>query len=128
MEAIQQRLEVISLKWLSEMVSIALQPGVGAVGGRLWYPNNTLQHGEMILEIGRGWTRSQMIPEGLPGYVGRLSLMSGFTAITGACLVVNKGLYEKVGGLNESDLQIASDDVDFCLRLREEGYRNVWTP
>jgi GT2 family glycosyltransferase len=62
------------------------------------------------------------------GYSGRASLISGFTAITGACLIVRKGLYEGAGGLNEADLQIACNDVDFCLRLREKGYRNVWTP
>jgi glycosyltransferase involved in cell wall biosynthesis len=122
-------LEVISPDWLSEMVSIALQPGVGAVGARLWYPNSTLQHGGVILGIG-GWAghSHKGFQKGHPGYVGRASLISGFTAITGACLIVRKGLYEEAGGLNEADLQIACNDVDFCLRLREKGYRNVWTP
>jgi glycosyltransferase involved in cell wall biosynthesis len=122
-------LEVISPGWLSEMVSIALQPNVGAVGARLWYPNETLQHGGVILGIG-GWAghAHKGFPKGHPGFAGRMSLISGFTAVTGACLIVRKDLYEKLGGLNESDLSVACNDVDFCLRLREAGYRNVWTP
>ena len=122
-------LEVISPEWLSEMVSIALQPGVGAVGARLWYPNETLQHGGVIVGIG-GWAghAHKGFPKGSLGYVARMALISEFTAVTGACLVVRKKLYEQLGGLNESDLQIACNDVDFCLRLREVGYRNVWTP
>lgn len=121
--------EVISPDWLSEMVSIALQQGVGAVGARLWYFNNTLQHGGITLGIG-GWAghAHKGFPKGHPGYVGRMSLISGFTAVTGACLIVRKELYEKIGGLNESDTKIACNDVDFCLRVREAGYRNVWTP
>lgn len=122
-------LEVISPEWLSEMVSIALQTGVGAVGAKLWYPNNTLQHGGVILGIG-GWAghAHRRLPRGHLGYAARMSLVSGFTAVTGACLVAHKGLYENVGGLNESDLQLACNDVDFCLRLSEAGYRIVWTP
>ena len=54
--------------------------------------------------------------------------MSEFSAVTAACFIVKKELYEKVGGLNEIDLQVACNDIDFCLRVRELGYRNVWTP
>lgn len=122
-------MEIISQDWLSEMVSIALQPQVGAVGARLWYPNDTLQHGGVILGIG-GWAghAHKGFPHGHPGYAGRMSLISGFSAVTGACLVVRKELYEELGGLNEPDLQTACNDVDFCLRVRGAGYRNVWTP
>ena len=122
-------LEVISPEWLSEMVSLAVQPGIGAVGASLWYPNDTLQHGGVILGIG-GWAghAHRGFAKGCHGYFGRMSLVSEFSAVTGACLVVRKQLYEQVGGLNESDLPIACNDVDFCLRLREQGFRNVWTP
>ena len=122
-------LEVISPNWLSEMVSIALQPKVGAVGARLWYPNETLQHGGVIVGIG-GWAghSHKGYSKGHNGYVGRMSLISGFTAVTGACLIVNKMIFEQVGGLNETELKIACNDVDLCLRLVEAGYRNVWTP
>lgn len=122
-------LEVISPDWLSEMVSIALQPGVGAVGGRLWYPNNTLQHGGVILGLGGVAGHSHKhLPRHQYGYVGRASYIQSFSAVTAACLVIRKAIYEEVGGLNETDLQVAFNDVDFCLRVGESGYRNVWTP
>jgi glycosyltransferase involved in cell wall biosynthesis/SAM-dependent methyltransferase len=122
-------LEVISPEWLSEMVSIALQPRVGAVGARLWYPNETLQHGGVILGIGGSAGHSHKhIARHQYGYVGRASLIQSFSAVTAACLVIRKAIYEEVQGLNETDLQVAFNDVDFCLRVREAGYRNVWTP
>ena len=62
------------------------------------------------------------------GYFGRAKLIQSFSAVTGACLVVEKSIYEQVGGLNEEDLQVACNDVDFCLRVKQIGYRNVWTP
>lgn len=122
-------LEVISPDWLTEMVSHALRPDIGAVGACLWYPNKTLQHGGVIMGIG-GWAghAHKGFPRGHSGYVGRMALLSNFTAVTGACLVTRKQLYEELGGLNESDLQVACNDVDFCLRLNEAGYRNIWTP
>jgi glycosyltransferase involved in cell wall biosynthesis len=122
-------LEVISPDWLSEMVSVALQPGVGAVGASLWYPNKTLQHGGVILGLGGVAGHSHKgFAKGSPGYCFRMSLISGFSAVTGACLIIRKRLFEELGGLNETDLKIAFNDVDFCIRLREAGYRNVWTP
>lgn len=122
-------LEVISPDWLTEMVSLALQPGVGAVGARLLYPNNTIQHGGIILGIG-GWAghAHKGLPRGSLGYSARASLIQGFSALTGACLVIRKQTYEKLGGLNETELQVACNDVEFCLRLRDAGFRNVWTP
>jgi glycosyltransferase involved in cell wall biosynthesis len=122
-------LEVISPDWLSEMVSIALQPGVGAVGARLWYPNNKLQHGGVILGLGGVAGHShKLLPRNQNGYAYRASIIQTFSAVTAACLVIRKEIYEKVGGLNETYLQVAFNDVDFCLRVREAGYRNVWTP
>jgi len=121
--------EVISSGWLSEMVSIASQPGVGAVGARLWYPNETLQHGGVILGIGGVAGHSHKhLPRQNPGYWGRASLAQSFSAVTAACMVIRKEIYEKVGGLDELNLPVALNDVDFCLRVREAGYRNVWTP
>lgn len=122
-------LEVISPGWLSEMVGLALQPGVGAVGARLWYPDDSLQHGGLILGIlGIAGNAHKHMPRGHHGYFGRADLTQGLSAVTAACLVIRKIIYEKVGGLNEVDLQVAYNDVDFCLRVREAGYRNVWTP
>ena len=120
---------VISPEWLNEMVSLAIQPDIGAVGARLWYPNDTLQHGGIFLgTAGLALNSHKGFPQGCHGYFGRMSLISAFSAVTGACLVIQKSIYEAVGGLNETDLPVAYNDVDFCLRVREAGYRNVWTP
>jgi O-antigen biosynthesis protein len=122
-------IEVISPDWLDELVSHALRPGVGAVGARLWFPDDTLQHGGVVLGLGgvaghvhMGIGRDQL------GYHGRAALTQSLSAVTAACLVVKKSIFESVGGLNEQDLAVAFNDVDFCLRVLEAGYRNVWTP
>lgn len=122
-------IEVISPNWLSEMVSLALQPDVGAVGAKLWYPNDTLQHGGVILGL-RGVAGHSFAGtgKGASGYFGRCVLRQSYSAVTAACLLVRKALYHEVGGLNETDLTVAFNDVDFCLKLREKGYVNVWTP
>ncbi|MGJ7582378.1 glycosyltransferase [Variovorax sp. RHLX14] len=122
-------IEVISPEWLSEMVSIALQPGVGAVGAKLWYPDDTLQHGGVVLGMGGVASHAhKTLPKGQLGYFGRADLIQSFSAVTAACLVVRKEHYEAVGGLDEDHLKVAFNDIDFCLRLREAGLRNVWTP
>ena len=125
---INNDIEVITPEWLSEMVSIAIQPGVGAVGARLWYPNMTLQHGGIVLVGGVAGHAHKYLPSGDPGYFARATLLQSFSAVTGACLLVQKDRYQAVHGLNETDLKVAFNDVDFCLRLREAGLRNVWTP
>ena len=122
-------LEVISPEWLSEMVSIALQPDTGAVGARLWYPNDTLQHGGVIIGLGGVAAHSHKhLPRNEYGYFCRARLTQNFSAVTAACLVIRRFIFDEVGGLNESDLQIAFNDVDFCLRVQEAGYSNIWTP
>ncbi|RYF84122.1 MAG: glycosyltransferase family 2 protein [Comamonadaceae bacterium] len=122
-------IEVLTPGWLEEMVSLALQPGVGAVGARLWYPNRTLQHGGVLLGPGGLAVHANKgLPRGLNGYAGRAALIQTFSAVTAACLVVRKSVYEKAGGLDEAHLAVAYNDVDFCLRLRTLGLRNVWTP
>lgn len=126
---INNDIEVISEDWLGEMTSLALQPGVGAVGARLWYPDRTLQHGGVLLGVGgvANHAHRQRV-QGDAGYFGRAQLIQGFSAVTAACLVVRKAHYQSVGGLNERDLKVAFNDVDFCLRLGQAGLRNVWTP
>ncbi|MDM0081949.1 glycosyltransferase family 2 protein [Variovorax sp. J31P179] len=122
-------IEVISPDWLSEMVSIALQPGVGAVGARLWYPDMRLQHGGIILGIGGIAGHShKRLQSGDAGHFQRAVVVQSLAAVTAACMVVRKDIYRSVGGLDEEHLQVAYNDVDFCLRVREAGYRNVWTP
>ncbi len=121
-------IEVITPNWLSEMVAHALRPGVGAVGARLWYPDMKLQHAGIVLAGGVARHVHKFLPAGESGFNDRAVLTQNFSAITGACMVVKKSLFESVGGFNEIELAIGFNDVDFCLRLVEAGYRNVWTP
>jgi len=126
---INNDIEVISPEWLSEMVSLAMQPGVGAVGAKLWYPDKTIQHAGVVLGVGGVASHAHKgNSEGDNGYFGRAHLIQSFSAVTAACLVIKKDRYLAVNGLDEENLKVAFNDVDFCLRLREAGYRNVWTP
>ena len=121
-------IEISDGDWLGEMVSFAVQPEIGAVGARLWYPDGRLQHGGVIIGIGGVADHAhKFLAKGQPGYFGRAVLHQSFSAVTGACLVIRKEIYEEVSGLDEQ-LSVAFNDVDFCLRVREAGYRNVWTP
>ncbi|WP_318495625.1 glycosyltransferase [Photobacterium leiognathi] len=121
-------IEVITPDWLTEMASYAIQPQNGAVGSRLWYPDDTLQHGGVIMVCGVAGHAHKHLPKGQPGYATRALLSQNFSAVTAACLVVRKDVFEQVGGLNEKDLTVAFNDVDFCLKVQEAGYLNVWTP
>lgn len=120
--------EVISSDWLTEMVSFAGQDEVGCVGAKLYYTNRTIQHGGIILGVGgvAGHAHKYFSPNEL-GYFGRLKVVQNFSAVTGACLAVRKSVFFEVGGLDEA-LAVAFNDVDFCLKVRDAGYRNVWTP
>ncbi len=121
--------EVIYPDWLQALLEHSQRPEVGAVGAKLYYPNNTIQHAGVILGIGgaaghshKGFDRND------PGYFNRLEAIQNVSAVTGACLMVKKTLYQALDGLDEENLPIALNDVDFCLRLREWGYLNVFTP
>ena len=121
-------LEVINGDWLGEMLSHVLRPGVGAVGARLWYPDGILQHGGVILGFGgvaghiHGGTRAD------EGFFSRKQLIQDFSAVTAACMMVRRDVYLELNGLNEERLAVVFNDVDFCLRLSQAGYRIVWTP
>jgi GT2 family glycosyltransferase len=122
-------IEVIHADWLSEMVALAAQARAGAVGARLLFPDGTVQHGGIILGVlgvAAHLHRSQ--PADAPGYFGRLQLSQELSAVTAACLVVRRQVFDEVGGFNEQDLAVAFNDVDLCLRIREAGYVNLWTP
>jgi glycosyltransferase involved in cell wall biosynthesis len=126
---INNDIEVISAEWLTEMVSHACRPDVGAVGARLWYSDDTLQHGGVILGMGGiGCHAHKGLAKDNPGYMGRAACLQSFSAVTAACLLVKKSIYESIGGLNEVELQVAFNDVDFCLRIRQAGFKNIWTP
>ncbi|MAZ66507.1 MAG: family 2 glycosyl transferase [Kangiellaceae bacterium] len=121
--------EVISPDWLSEMVSHACRREVGCVGAKLYYSDGRIQHAGVVLGIGKVAGHShKFFPKNAPGYFMRLRLVQNYSAVTGAALVVRKSVYEEVGGLNETSLTVAFNDVDFCLRVRERGYQNIWTP
>lgn len=121
--------EVITPDWLTEMVSHALRPGIGAVGAKLLYANGTVQHAGVIIGIGgvAGHAHKHIKDED-HGYCHRAVLVQNLSAVTGAALVVKKSIYEEVGGLNERDLVVALNDIDFCLKIRAAGYQNVYTP
>ena len=121
-------IEAIDAGWLTEMVSHACRPGVGAVGAMLYYPDRTIQHAGVILGIGGVANHAYAgRPAGYPGHGARALVVQNLSAVTGACLVVRRDAYEAVGGLDEH-LKVAFNDIDFCLRLGRAGYRNVWTP
>ena len=126
---INNDIEVISPNWLSEMVSIAIQNDVGAVGAKLLYTDEKIQHAGIVLGIG-GWAghSHKGFPRETLGFAGRVDLMSQFSAVTGACLLIRKELYLFLGGLDEENLKIACNDVDLCLKANAAGYRNIYTP
>lgn len=122
-------IEVISPEWLDAMVALAVQPGAGAVGARLWYPDDRLQHGGILMgPLTLAGHAHKYMPRGHHGYFGRASLIQGLSAVTAACLVIRKSTFLEVGGLNEEELKIAFNDVDFCLKVMAKGYQNIWTP
>lgn len=120
---------IISDGWLSEMVSHALRPEIGCVGAKLYFDDDTIQHAGVVLGIGGVAGHShKYFQRKSPGYFNRLLIPHSVSAVTAACLLVRKGIYEEVGGLNEDDLTVAFNDVDFCLKVMTAGYRNFWTP
>jgi len=122
--------QVITVNWLEEMLMYAQRSDVGAVGAKLYYANKTIQHAGVVIGLGAhrtaGHTHYGQSRENL-GYMGRLCYAQDVSAVTGACLMVKKSLYDKVGGLDES-FEVSLNDVDLCLKLRHEGLLNVFTP
>lgn len=122
--------QVITVNWLEELLMYAQREDVGAVGGKLYYGNKTIQHAGVVLGLGAhrtaGHSHYGQHRDNL-GYMGRLCYAQDVSAVTGACLLVKKALFQEVGGLDES-FAISLNDVDFCLKLRQKGYLNVFTP
>jgi glycosyltransferase involved in cell wall biosynthesis len=126
---INNDVEVINASWLTEMVSNTIREDIGCVGAMLYFPNNTIQHAGVITGIGgvAGHSHKYFKREE-HGYFSRLKIVQNLSAVTAACLLVRKNVFEEVGGLNEIDLTVAFNDVDFCLKVQAAGYRNLWTP
>jgi len=122
-------IEIITPNWIEEMLMFSQREDVGAVGAKLYYPDDTIQHAGVIMGIGgvAGHSHKYFDQDAI-GYFSRLHIVQNFSAVTAACLMIKKDIYVSVGGLNENDLKVAFNDVDFCLRLRESGYLNIFTP
>lgn len=122
--------KVITPEWIEEMLMYAQRKEVGAVGAKLYYEDDTIQHAGIIIGMGTdgvaGHAHYRQPKENL-GYMGRLYYAQNMSAVTAACLMVRKCVYEKVHGLDEG-LGVAYNDVDFCMKLRKKGYLNVFTP
>jgi len=126
---INNDIEPINGDWLTEMVRQVSRKEIGCVGAKLYYPNDTIQHAGVILGLGgvagHGHKR---FPREHPGYCQRLRHVQNYSAVTAACLLVRKDVYNEVGGLNERFLKVTYNDVDLCLKIMKAGYRNLWTP
>ena len=120
--------QVISPNWLEEMLGICQRQEVGIVGAKLYYPDKTIQHAGTVIGIGgsAGHVFTDL-PGTYTGYMHKASLQLNYSAVTAACMMVKKTLYNHMHGL-DSDFRVAFNDVDFCLRVRESGYLIVYTP
>lgn len=120
--------EIISEDWMKEMLSHCQRKEVGIVGAKLYYPDNTIQHAGIIIGIG-GVAGSIFtgLPRAFSGYLHKASIQLDLSAVTAACMLVKRSVFEQVGGLEEK-LKVAFNDVDFCLRVREKGYLVVYDP
>jgi GT2 family glycosyltransferase len=122
-------IEAIDPHWLDEMVSQASRPGVGLVGCLLLYPDRSVQHAGVIVGLSgvAGHMYAEATPDD-PGYAGRIYVTQDLSAVTGACQLMKRALFESLGGLDERHLAVAYNDIDFCLRVREAGQRVIYTP
>ncbi len=122
-------IEAFEPDWLSEMVSQVSRPGVGVVGCLLLYPDRSVQHAGVIVGLSgvAGHMYADAAPDD-PGYAGRIYVTQDLSAVTGACQLMRRSLFERLGGLDERNLAVAYNDIDFCLRVREAGLRVIYTP
>jgi GT2 family glycosyltransferase/2-polyprenyl-3-methyl-5-hydroxy-6-metoxy-1,4-benzoquinol methylase len=125
--------KVITGEWLSAMLEHAQRREVGAVGAKLLYPDGRIQHAGVILGLGLGKHRvaghmHRGLPDNLPGYFARPHIIQNLSAVTAACMMTKRSVFEEVGGFDEVNLPVAFNDVDYCLKLRQKGYLIVYTP
>lgn len=123
-------IEILEPSWLDELVAQAIRPEIGAVGTKLYYPDMTLQHAGVITGLGgvaghafKGFGKQN---PGTPQF--RPHLVHNVSAVTAACLVIRKSIFNEAKGFNEKELSVAFNDVDFCLKVQTLGYRNLYTP
>lgn len=122
-------IEIIADNWLEEMLMFSQREDVGAVGAKLYYPNETIQHAGVILGIGGIAGHShKYFPRNAYGYMSRLFIQQDLSAVTAACLMMKKNVFEDVNGLDEEKFKVAFNDVDLCMKIRDKGYLIAWTP
>ncbi|RJQ27173.1 glycosyltransferase family 2 protein [Candidatus Parcubacteria bacterium] len=121
-------IQVINPDWVERMIEHFAKPDVGVVGAKLYFPNNTIEHGGFFLGI-RGFGSHSHIgfPRNSFGYFGRLITVQNYTAVTGACLLTKRDIFEEVKGFDEQ-FEYNYNDVDYCLKIKEKGYCTIWTP
>src|SRR5205085_11076661 len=111
-------IEAVTPDWVERMLEHALRPEVGAVGAKLYFPNDTVQHAGVLLAVGGIAAHAHGgFPRSSPGYFSRLGVVQNFTAVTGACLMMRRGVFEELGGFDEG-FALAFNDVDLCVRVR----------
>jgi O-antigen biosynthesis protein len=121
-------IEIITEDWLEKIVARLRLPQVGAVGVMLYYPNDKIQHAGVILGYG-GVAAHQFLglSRGQPGYIGRAVIEQDLSCVTAACMGMHRELFDQLGGFNE-ELAVAFNDVDLCVRIKQTGWRIIWTP
>ena len=122
-------IQIINSDWLEAMVEHSQRPEIGAVGGKLYFQDDTIQHAGIIVGIsGYAGHSHKHCTGSTSGYLNRLNVVQNVSALTGAMLMCSKQIYQSVGGFDEKTFGVACNDVDFCLRLIEAGYLNIFTP
>jgi GT2 family glycosyltransferase len=122
-------IEVISPHWIESMLEHSQRSEVGTVGAKLYYPNETIQHAGIIIGLGGYAAHSHReFPRDHAGYFNRLNIIQNLCAVTAACLMIKKSIYDEVEGMNSQEFKIGYNDVDFNLRVLEKGYYNIFTP
>ena len=121
-------IEILSENWLTAMVEQVQRSSIGAVGARLLYPDNTIQHAGVVIGIGgvAGHSHKHFPGEDM-GYFRAIQTINNYLAVTGACLMCRRDVFDSVQGFEE-ELSVAFNDVDFCLKIAELGYKNIYLP
>ncbi|MFN2453416.1 MAG: glycosyltransferase [Pyrinomonadaceae bacterium] len=126
---ISDRLKIISPGWLKEMVSHALRPEIGIVGGKIYYSDDSIRHAGIITGIGGVASNVyEHLPQRIANQIIAVNIAQNFSAVSAECMVMRKEIFNETGGLDAINLPLTYSDVDFCLRVRERGYRILWTP
>lgn len=122
--------QILTPDWIEEMLMYAQRRDVAAVGAKLYYSDNTVQHAGLILGVGSEGVAEhifRMFPKSYAGYMGRLRYSQNMSAVSCACMLVKTSVFDEIGGFDET-YKVAHSDVDLCMRMRDEGYLIVWTP